>query len=363
MKLTRNISRLASALLVALAVQACSDNAIVSPNADNITAGAKFNAVPGVPDFLAPLGAGVANPATFDATGADRVVVCVWSANACVGSPVAQFATTPSAGVLPLTVNSAVGRYEASLNLNSTSFLTRKTYRIATMKGATVLSTVLVDIIRGRWALARTDGTLAPLVAATDLPIQFHIALPSIKINEVESNGGTPGDWVELINTGTTNVDLSGFTIKDDNDTHIFTIASGTTIMPGQAIAFDVDPVYGLGAADMARVFTASGVLLDSYSWTSHAATTYGRCPNGTGAFINMTTTTKGAANDCSIPNIVKINEIESNGGTPGDWVELTNVGVVPVDISGYVLKDNDNSHIYTIANGTVIQPGCIPGV
>jgi Ca2+-binding RTX toxin-like protein len=31
----------------------------------------------------------------------------------------------------------------------------------------------------------------------------------TIRINEVESNGGTPGDWVELVNTGTSAVAVS----------------------------------------------------------------------------------------------------------------------------------------------------------
>ena len=53
-----------------------------------------------------------------------------------------------------------------------------------------------------------------------------------------------------------------------------------------------------------------STTVVDSHSWTAHAATTYGRCPNGTGAFITTTTVTKGAVNDCSVP--VVINEVES---------------------------------------------------
>ena len=356
------VSRLASALLLAVAVQACSDRSVVAPT-NMESAAASFNAVPGVPDFLAPLGNGVADPATFDINAADRVQVCTWVSGACAGAPIAQFSTTPSGNELPLDVNMSAGRYEATLNLMSTSFLTRKSYRIAAMKGTTVLSAVLVDIVRGRWALSRPDGTLAPLMSATSLPIQFHIALappPSIRINEVESNGGTPGDWVELINTGATPVDLTGFVIKDNDDTHSFTVASGTMIAPGQTIAFDVDVNYGLGAADMARVFSLSGVLLDSYSWTSHAATTYGRCPDGTGAFTTMTTTTKGAANDCSVPDIVRINEVESSGGTPGDWAELVNIGTVSVDISGYVIKDDNDTHIFTIPTGTVIAAGAV---
>ena len=55
---------------------------------------------------------------------------------------------------------------------------------------------------------------------------------------------------------------------------------------------------FGLGGADSAISSDAADVVVDSYSWTAHAAITYGRCPNGTGAF-GQTSSTKGAANDC----------------------------------------------------------------
>jgi hypothetical protein len=38
----------------------------------------------------------------------------------------------------------------------------------------------------------------------------------------------------------------------------------------------------------------------------------------------------------------VRINEVESSGGTPGDWVELVNTGQSTMDMSGWVVKDND---------------------
>ena len=122
-----------------------------------------------------------------------------------------------------------------------------------------------------------------------------------VKINEVESNGGTPGDWVELVNTGTTAVDVSGWVVKDNDDTHVFPVPAGTVLAPGGYLALDVDPVFGLGGADSARLFAADGVtLLDSYTWTAHAAVTYGRCPDGTGQFATTTATTKGLANACA---------------------------------------------------------------
>jgi len=356
--LRSTIARLGSALLVSLVLAACSDNTVVSPDAAFNPGVAKFDAVPGTPDWLAPLGGGSANPATFDPTAINRVQVCVWVGGACTGPLTAQFSTTPSAGVGTLTANTAAGRYEASLSLMSTSFLTRRTYRISAMHGTTEVRSILVDIVRGRWALTRPDGTLAPLAAASALPIQFHVAAPLIRVNEVESNGGTPGDWVEITNIGTTTSDVSGFAIKDNDDTHIFTIPAGTTVAPGAFVVLDVGPVFGLGGADMARVYSSTGLLVDSYTWTAHAATTYGRCPDGTGAFKTTTTSTRGTANDCSIPNTIKINEIESSGGTPGDWIELTNTGALSVDISGFVLKDNDDTHVFTIPSGTTIAAG-----
>lgn len=57
----------------------------------------------------------------------------------------------------------------------------------------------------------------------------------------------------------------------------------------------------------------------------------------------------------------VVINEIESSKGEPDDWVELYNKGTAAVDISGYVVTDNEpskSSHRYTIPAGTKIQPG-----
>jgi hypothetical protein len=136
------------------------------------------------------------------------------------------------------------------------------------------------------------DATLSPDAAPP---------LPSIKINEVESNGGTPGDWTELYNAGSAAADISGWVFKDNDDTHNYAIPAGTVIPAGgYYLVEEAAQNFGLGAADSARIFTpGAAVLVDSYSWTAHATITYGRCPNGTGGFINTSSSTKGAANDC----------------------------------------------------------------
>lgn len=125
-----------------------------------------------------------------------------------------------------------------------------------------------------------------------------------VKINEVEASGGAAGDWAELYNTSATlTVDISGWVFKDNDDMHSYTIPAGTTIAPlGFFVLEEAAFGFGLGPANSTRLFDASGaILIDSYTWTSHAAVTYGRCPqDGTGAFMNTVMSTKGAPNACS---------------------------------------------------------------
>ncbi|MEX5631696.1 lamin tail domain-containing protein [Parafrankia sp. FMc2] len=144
--------------------------------------------------------------------------------------------------------------------------------------------------------LAFVSLGLSVLPASADGPA-------SIRINEVESSGGSPGDWVELVNTGGTSVSISDWVVKDNDNSHAFTVASGTSLVPGGRVVLDVDPEFGLGSSDSVRLYQAGGTsLVDSYSWTSHASTTYGRCPDGTGAFATTTVPTRGAANSCPVP-------------------------------------------------------------
>ena len=202
----------------------------------------------------------------------------------------------------------------------------------------------------------RAAGILSNAVTIATSNTDTCLTSPSIRINEVESNGGTPGDWVELFNPGTEPVDLTGYIFRDNDNTHNYKIPAVTVAPGAYYLLEEADFGFGLGSPDQARLFRPDGTLAASYSWTPHAATTYGRCPNSTGAFTTTNSSTKGAANDCGVS--VKINEVESDGGTPGDWVELYNAGATPVDLSGFVFKDNDDTHTYSIPAGTSIAPG-----
>jgi hypothetical protein len=151
------------------------------------------------------------------------------------------------------------------------------------------------------------DDTLTATVGCTTASGGGGVA--RVVINEVESNGGVPGDWVELYNAGTATADISGWKFKDNDDSHAFYIVpAGTTLAPGAYYMLEEAQFgFGLGAQESARLWDAAGNPVDSYSWTAHAASTYGRCPNGSGPFV-ATPTTKAAANDCG----------SSSGGTGG---------------------------------------------
>lgn len=184
----------------------------------------------------------------------------------------------------------------------------------------------------------------------------------SVVINEVESSQGAPGDWVELFNTGSGTVDLTGWVLRDDKDTAGYALPAGSTIAAGGYLVLDeADFGFGLGGADQARIFLPDGMtLVDGTAWTAHAATTWGRCANGVGAFAETNAASKGAENLCAeaaVPSVV-INEIESNQGDPGDWVELLNTGTTAVDLSGWIVSDSDPLHISVVPAGTVLDPG-----
>lgn len=220
----------------------------------------------------------------------------------------------------------------------------------------------------------------------------------SIRINEIETNGDPLGDWIELTNVGSTAVNISEMILADDGNDNgadngtvaghnwpipgtttdpTDTSTAGNTVLPagGFVVFFSNSQFgFGLGGPDMARIFTPSHVLVDSTAWASHeSGVTYERCPGAPvastvftdsfgDAFVNSWTNSPGAANDCLPP--IRINEVQANDAAGGnDWVELTNVGNQPVDLTGYVLTDDtDAGHEYVIDGASGDTASLAPG-
>ncbi|WP_194420270.1 lamin tail domain-containing protein [Microbacterium abyssi] len=180
--------------------------------------------------------------------------------------------------------------------------------------------------------------------------------LPDVVINEIESNGDAT-DWIEVVNLGSTPVDMSGWTAMDDDPVghagETTPLAAGTVLEPGAYFVFDQtrDFVFGLGGGDTATIRDARGITVAEHAYPDHADGVWARCEDGTGEFADLATSTKGIRNACGSP--VRINEVESDGEP--DWVELVNPTGEMLDVSGIVVKDDDDTHAYEIAEGTSI--------
>lgn len=257
--------------------------------------------------------------------------------------------------------------------------------------GEQIDSYAYTSVAVGTWS-RQSDGSFAdaeatkgaanasPAVSEPTTPA----TTPTLVLNEINSS---PDDWVELMNIGTETMDLSGFELRDNSNDHRWRFPDGSKIAAGELLVVDaktngmiyddqtkafVDGTFeaaiGIGSGDSIRLFDKDGGLLDEYSWTEHASydgdaakASYGRYPDGTGAF-RLTKETKGVANEYYASTIV-INEVESNGDET-DWVEIINIGMQAVDISGWYLLDNDpvghKTDITPVPDGMTLEPGAL---
>jgi hypothetical protein len=115
------------------------------------------------------------------------------------------------------------------------------------------------------------------------------------EINYHSSDAADAGDWFEIKNQLNTSVDLSGWTVRDIDDTHIFTFPEGTILASGKFMvvcenedAFNAfhpgvpTLIVGLGfglsnSSDVIRLYNATGQLQlsicydDSDPWSADA--------------------------------------------------------------------------------------------
>ena len=132
----------------------------------------------------------------------------------------------------------------------------------------------------------------------------------NLAINELVTRAeGGGSDWVEFVVLGNDPVNLSDFTLVDDSDKHSPETLPDQVLQPGDffvVLAISADDQsdapsvpFKLGRSD-ALTLAKEGKTVDSIAWEEGAApegTSYGRLPDGTGAF-QMLKPTPGAAND-----------------------------------------------------------------
>lgn len=243
---------------------------------------------------------------------------------------------------------------------------------------------------------------------------RFAPALPawkSIHINEVSSdNTATPvGDAIELANTGSVDVDITGWLQTDSSAataaaTFSASLADGspTTVVPAHGFAY-FSSTKGLGSGgDSVKLYLpdgaggTAGTLVDSVDYTAGEAGTdegngfgagaYARCPDGTGSFVSVATKSFGSSNAGACQNVLTNPADGGNGGgstltcqpeapsgtgtlpaggpTPSTWPGSSTVSVADAlcawetttgpegrDVSGLVFDPTNANVLYSVKN------------
>jgi predicted extracellular nuclease len=218
-----------------------------------------------------------------------------------------------------------------------------------------------------------------------------------VVINEIMQNPAavpdSAGEWFELYNPTGSDIDIEGWTIRDDGiDTHVINNGTPLLIPAGGYLVLGNNTDTGTnGGVPVAYNYggswflsnSADEVILEDTSLVEIDRVEYDggpSFPDPTGASMALINPvldnnvganwcespnpfgagdlgTPGGANDCPVvvPEVV-INEIMNNpsavADSAGEWFELFNPTASGIDIEGWTIEDNDfDSHV--IANGS----------
>ncbi|MDI6023214.1 lamin tail domain-containing protein [Leucobacter sp. UT-8R-CII-1-4] len=222
-----------------------------------------------------------------------------------------------------------------------------------------------------RHTLTKTLAGVLGVAAFTLLGAPLAIAAPEtpqLVINEIETDGSP--DWVELMNSGDTPLDISGVTLNGRQNVVTYTVPATTVLDPGGFYVVN-DASFKLKKSDKLTLLAADGVTqLDAYEWGDQHLSSWGRLPNGTGDFVQLSSKTPGAANPNSTTTEpetqpwqnIKINEVTSANIEPyTDAYELYNSGDTDIDISAWLQSDNGHAPAaLTLADQSAVPAGTV---
>lgn len=211
-----------------------------------------------------------------------------------------------------------------------------------------------------------------------------------IAINEIMSSNETTladedgefNDWIEIYNYGNTTVNLSGFGLSDQTDDASKWVFPAVSIEPNQYLlvwASDKNRVdanselhsnFKIKSGGEAIVLSnASGTKLSESPAVAIATdSSYGRSPDGTGAWGVFSESTPGQSNTGSTGSAteeIAINEFMSSNvatiadedGEFNDWIEIYNYGSESIDLEGFGLSDEKELPYKWVFPSTTIAP------
>lgn len=216
------------------------------------------------------------------------------------------------------------------------------------------------------------------------------------EINYASAKNYNAGDWVEIYNKDTNAIDLSGWVLKDDNDSNIYILPANTKINPRERIILANDKnafrniyknkirilgdfKFGLGASsDAIRLFDSSINLMSDVWYTDSLPHPYGA--RGTGFTIELSdsatnsaipgewrlscflgTPGKSRKYQCNISDAPRLTCTEvflfpDQRDNPGKWLEFKSRDSLMIDLSGITIMAN-GIPLYTFPKGQIWNP------
>lgn len=217
----------------------------------------------------------------------------------------------------------------------------------------------------------------------------------SVTFSELNFNSDsttTSGDWVELVNSGSATVDISGWFLKDEDDLNLFTIPANTSLAPGGRIVLVNDSAKFAGQhpfisnytgefsfsfgndGDQVRLFDNLGTLQQFMEYAD--STPWYRAADGTGRTLEKTDPSLDpndpaswfvgcmfgspgfAFSPCNDPLV--FSEINYNSDTladSGDWCEIWNRSNGYINLNGWNFKDSKDDNIFYFPNNMNLAP------
>ncbi len=187
--------------------------------------------------------------------------------------------------------------------------------------------------------------------------------LSAVVLNEILAHTDDPVlDFIELFNTGLTEVDLSGCILTDDPSTNRFRIPDGTRLPARGFLSWDQNQLgfaLDAGGETLYLLDPAGSRVLDALRFGGQEnGVALGRTPDGSPRWSRLAAPTPGTANAVRRLEDIVINEIMYHPISEDDadeYVELHNRGAAPMNLSGWRFVEGID---FEIPAGTVVPAG-----
>ncbi|NOZ28797.1 MAG: hypothetical protein GXP39_12195 [Chloroflexi bacterium] len=221
-------------------------------------------------------------------------------------------------------------------------------------------------------------------------PVALNELLPRPAAVDWDGDGAVTAEdeWIELYNPGPQPVDLGGWALDDaaEGGSDPYVIPPGTLLLAGGYVLFFRN-VTGLALnndADQVRLLAPDGTVVDAFAYEDPPPDgSFSRSVDGVGPWVTDYPPSPGGPNrpppptptptatSTPMPDVIRLNEIlaaprsvdwDGDGAVTAEdeWIELYNMGAVPIDLGGWMLDDapDRGSPLYVIPSETWLAPG-----